>query len=208
MMKPKPSLFAAVALLLAGFLSHADAKWPSLQFVKTLGGAASSGASFEVPAAGTLEVAFSPSEGAEELVLKVIKSAHTSLHLMAYSFTSPRVTAALIQAKRNGVVVTVVADLKGNTTDDRSGKSRAALSAMHLAGIDVRLIGAYAISHDKVIISDLSHTQTGSFNYTDAAARRNSENVLVHWSNPALASVYMKHFERNYRQSKPFQPAY
>jgi phosphatidylserine/phosphatidylglycerophosphate/cardiolipin synthase-like enzyme len=48
----------------------------------------------------------------------------------------------------------------------------------------------------------------GSFNYSDAAARRNSENVLVNWHNPQLARVYLDHFARNYRQSRPYQSRY
>lgn len=59
-----------------------------------------------------------------------------------------------------------------------------------------------APEHDKVIIADRETVELGSFNYSDAAARKNSENVLVNWRNPALAKVYMQHFERNYRQAR------
>jgi phosphatidylserine/phosphatidylglycerophosphate/cardiolipin synthase-like enzyme len=50
--------------------------------------------------------------------------------------------------------------------------------------------------------------ELGSFNYSDAAAHRNSENVLVNWKNPALARVYLKHFARNYAQSHAYQTPY
>lgn len=46
----------------------------------------------EVPSAGTLEVAFSPKQGAETLVLKAIDSARSSIKVMAYLFTSSKVT--------------------------------------------------------------------------------------------------------------------
>lgn len=52
-----------------------------------------------VPSAGTLEVAFSPNEGSEALVIKVIESAKTELRVMACSFTSAPVTEALVRAK-------------------------------------------------------------------------------------------------------------
>lgn len=48
----------------------------------------------------------------------------------------------------------------------------------------------------------------GSFNYSNAAARKNSENVLVNWNNPKLAETYLKHFDRNYRQAEPYEPRY
>jgi phosphatidylserine/phosphatidylglycerophosphate/cardiolipin synthase-like enzyme len=166
------------------------------------------GHSFEVAAAGSLEVAFSPSEGSEALVVKVADSARRELRILSYSFTSAPVTAALIRAKKRGVDVRLVADQKNNTVEDRSGKARAALSALVNAGVEVRTISVYPIHHDKVIVADRETVELGSFNYSDAAARRNSENVLVNWHNPKLAAVYLGHFERNYRQAKAFELQY
>jgi phosphatidylserine/phosphatidylglycerophosphate/cardiolipin synthase-like enzyme len=164
--------------------------------------------SYEVPAAGTVEVAFSPNEGSEALVIKVIDSARTELRVLSYSFTSAPVTQALLRARHRGVDVKLVADQKNNTSEDRSGKARAALSALLNAGADVRTIGVYPIHHDKVIIADRETVELGSFNYSDAAARKNSENVLVNWHNAKLAGVYLEHFERNYRQSTPYAERY
>ena len=161
-----------------------------------------------LPAAGTIEVAFSPNEGSEHLVVKVIDSAKSELDLLSYSFTSVPVVEALVRARHRGVTVRLVADEKDNVSADRSGKARAALGALVNAGADVRTIRVYAIHHDKVIVADRQTVELGSFNYSDAAAHRNSENVLVNWGNPKLAAVYLEHFERNYRQSTAFAPAY
>lgn len=164
--------------------------------------------SYQVPAAGTVEVAFSPDEGSENLVLKVIGSAHREIRLLSYSFTSAPVARALLEAKKRGVDVKIVADQKNNTSEDRSGKARAALSLLAEAGADVRLISVYPIHHDKVLVADGETVELGSFNYSDAAAHRNSENVLVNWKNPQLAKVYLDHFARNYRQATPYQQQY
>jgi phosphatidylserine/phosphatidylglycerophosphate/cardiolipin synthase-like enzyme len=59
-----------------------------------------------------------------------------------------------------------------------------------------------------VIVADGATVELGSFNYSDAAAHRNSENVLVNWNNTALANVYLTHFQRNYRQSVPYAQRY
>ena len=163
---------------------------------------------FEVPAAGSLEVAFSPNEGGEALITKVIDSARSEIKVMAYSFTSAPVTRALLDAKKRGVSVVLVVDHKNNISQDSSGKARAALSALATAGCDVRTISAYPIAHDKVLIVDREHVELGSFNYSQAAAKKNSENVLVNWSNPKLALVYLQHFERNYRQSQRYEARY
>jgi phosphatidylserine/phosphatidylglycerophosphate/cardiolipin synthase-like enzyme len=165
-------------------------------------------ASVRVPATGDVEYGFSPKEGAERLVLKVIASARQELRVLAYSFTSAPITSALIAARKRGVDVAVLVDHRNNVADDRSGKARAALGALALTGVRVRSISAYPVHHDKVIVADRSTVQTGSFNYSAGAANANSENVLVLWNQPQVASGYLAHWERNWRKGTDWQPAY
>lgn len=143
-----------------------------------------------------IEVAFSPEAGSEALVLKVLASAQHSVRLAAYSFTAPSVVKGLMDAKRRGVDVKVLVDDKGN-------RGQASIAAMNLiagAEIPIRKIAAYSIHHDKYIIVDGRHTETGSFNYSQAAAKSNSENVLVVWDNPPLAGQYLAHWESRWSQ--------
>ena len=161
-----------------------------------------------VQAQGQIEVAFSPNLGAEELVIRVTDSAKKDLRVMAYAFTSSKITSALIRAAKRGVNVYLLADEKQNLGAGAGPKGRAALSVLSLAGVHVRVVDAYPIFHDKVQISDGRVLQTGSFNYSDAAAKRNSENVIVHWDNPELASAYAEHFARNWKLSKAFNPSF
>ncbi|ABE43861.1 phospholipase D family protein [Polaromonas sp. JS666] len=143
-----------------------------------------------------IEVTFSPEAGSEKLVLKVIGSARQSIRLAGYSFTSPVVVRGLIEAKRRGVDVRVLVDDRGN----RSQASIAALNLLLGAEIPTRVISTYAIHHDKYIVVDGRHTQTGSFNYSQAAAKSNSENVLTVWDNPSVASLYLAHWESRWAQ--------
>lgn len=160
------------------------------------------------PAKGSLEVAFSPDGGSEGLVKKVIDSANKEVLVMAYSFTSAPIVDSLLKAAKRGVIVKVVADKKNNTSQDASGKARAAMSALVNAGVEVRLNGVYPIHHDKVVIADRKTVELGSFNYSAAAQKSNSENVLVVWSDPDLANIYIKHFERNFNEAYPFTTSY
>ena len=114
----------------------------------------------------------------------------SELDLLSYSFTSVPVVEALMRARHRGVIVKLVADEKDNVSADRSGKSRAALNALVNAWADARTIRGYPIHHDKVIIADRQTIELGSFNYSNAAAHRNSENVLVNWGE-CQASVVM-----------------
>ena len=141
---------------------------------------------FEPAAAVQVEAAFSPEAGAEALVLATLGSARRTIRLAAYSFTSPPVVRELLAAHRRGVDVHIVVDDKGN----RGKASQAALNLVVNAGIPTRAVSAYAIHHDKYAVIDGTTVQTGSFNYSKAAASSNSENVLVVRNNPALAARY------------------
>ena len=149
MNRPRPILLATLTASLALALS-APAALARKQgaFVDSVVNAYESNHSFEVPAAGTIEVAFSPSEGSEALVVKVVNSARRELRILAYSFTSAPITAALLRAKNRGVDVRLVVDETSNVSEDRSGKARAALSALANAGVVVRTISIYPIHHD------------------------------------------------------------
>ena len=149
-------------------------------------------------ATGSVETAYSPDEGAEYLVIKAIRSAQHEIDIMAYGFSNPKITEALLQALSRHVQVYMAVDAKANTVEDRSGKAQSALNALRQAGAAIHLVHAYAIAHDKVMIIDQQTVETGSFNYTEAAAHRNSENVVVLWNNPAVALDYRHHFARNW----------
>jgi phosphatidylserine/phosphatidylglycerophosphate/cardiolipin synthase-like enzyme len=143
-----------------------------------------------------IEVAFSPEAGAEALVVKVIAGARQSIRLAGYSFTSPAVVRSLMEAKWRGVDVKIVIDDKGN----RGQANLAAINLMVGADIPIRVISAYAIHHDKYIVVDAKTTETGSFNYSQAAAKSNSENVLVVWDNLVVAGRYLQQWESRWKQ--------
>jgi phosphatidylserine/phosphatidylglycerophosphate/cardiolipin synthase-like enzyme len=150
-----------------------------------------------------VSVGFSPEGSAEALVLKVIESAHRAIRVSAYDLTSAPIVRALIAARRRGVSVEVVADAKANTEGRAYGER--ALASLENAGIPVRTVSVYAIHHDKVIIADDS-VETGSFNYSRAAARENSENVIVLWNDPTLAQLYLQHWRSRWNQGLAFHP--
>jgi len=150
------------------------------------------------------EVGFSPEGSAQALVLRTIASARKSVRLATYSFTAPDVVRALIAARRRGVDVRVVVDARGN-----SGKaSVAALNLLAGAGIPARTVSAYAIHHDKYMVIDGATVENGSFNYTRAAERSNSENALVVSTCPALARRYLAHWQSRWEQGKAWRMGY
>jgi phosphatidylserine/phosphatidylglycerophosphate/cardiolipin synthase-like enzyme len=116
--------------------------------------------------------------GRLQLVLKGIAQRQHSIHLAAYVFTSKPVATALLEARRRG--------RGGGRGGRHAGNQRQYSATRFLANqqLPVRLNGKYAILHDKFMIIDQQHVQTGSFNYTAAAASKNAENVLIIWNAP------------------------
>lgn len=149
------------------------------------------------PAMATqISVGFSPSGQALQNVLQAIHSARTSIDLAAYSFTSDDVVDALVRAEKRGVKVRVVADYKDNAKGKYSK-----VGTLRENAIPTRLDPHYAIMHNKFLVVDGVTTETGSFNYTSSADKRNAENALVIWNQPAVAAVYEHEFERLWAES-------
>ncbi|MFS7282022.1 phospholipase D family protein [Serratia proteamaculans] len=152
--------------------------------------------------ASEAKVGFSPGGSAQTLVLDTIKQARQQLDVAAYSFTSNVIAEAVRDATRRGVAVRVIADAEAN-----SGKY-SAVTFLANQGVNVRISDRYASMHNKFIITDQQTVQTGSFNYSASADKRNAENVLVLNNVPALASRYSQEFNRLWAESTPVKANY
>ena len=128
--------------------------------------------------------------------MRTISDAGQEIRLMGYTFTSPDIARALADARKRGVDVRVVLDAESNNNK----YSRAAINTLVLAGIPVRTVSSYKILHDKVIITDRTNVETGSFNFSRAASRVNSENAIVIRNAPDIAKAYLKHWQSRWEQ--------
>lgn len=148
--------------------------------------------------AADITVGFSPSGNALKTVLGAINGARTSIDLAAYSFTSSEIADALVNAAARGVHVRIVADEKDNTHSKGSK-----VSVMQENHIPIRLDGHYAIMHNKYMVIDGTSVETGSFNYTASADKRNAENAIFIQGEPQLATIYGQEFDRLWQESSP-----
>lgn len=150
------------------------------------------------------QTAFGPEQAPEALIVETIASARTSLRVSAFAFSAPNVVDALIEARRRGIDVQVVVDHKHNVVEDPRRIGRNALDALHAARVPVHTNGRYRLHHDKFIVIDACHVQTGSWNYAESA-KRNSENVVVLWNSPALAAAYLAHWKARFDEGTPYK---
>jgi len=162
---------------------------------------ASPALSQDLPVGTVVDAAFSPGGKARALVIRTIESARQGIVMAAYELTSTTIADALIAAHGRGVEVRVVVDAKENV-----GKGYSRMYALLHAGVPVRADSRYPIMHDKFLVVDGLRTQTGSFNYTGAAERRNAENVVV-IADSNVASQFGQEFERLWNESADVERA-
>lgn len=149
----------------------------------------------------SITVGFSPGGTATTAIMSSINNARKSIDVAAFSFTSRSVAEALRNASRRGIKVRVIADAK-----DSVGKY-SAVTWMHRQGISVRVNGQYAIQHNKFMVIDGITIQTGSYNYTSSADKRNAENVIIIHNHRSTAAAYQAEFNRLWQESdEPSDP--
>lgn len=133
----------------------------------------------------TINVCFTPPSGCGSLIAKEISKAKESIYVQAFGLTSQTIVDQLIEAKKKGVQVRVLLD-RSNLNDKYSK-----MSELKRAGIEVSIDRVAGIAHNKIMIIDHYKVITGSFNFTNAADKRNAENVLL-IENSDIAATYLQ----------------
>lgn len=161
-------------------------------------------ASEQIAAQGTLQVAFSPWDDVETLIISTIDGAKKQVLVQAYLLTSKKIAKALIAAQQRGVGVMVLVDAEQSAKVPSSKAHDLVLS-----GIAVWLETRYQNAHNKVIVIDAGTENatviTGSYNFTWSAQHKNAENILIARKNPVLAARYALNWERHRQGATPYK---
>ncbi|MGP1679192.1 MAG: phospholipase D family protein [Burkholderiales bacterium] len=155
------------------------------------------------PARGTVQLAFTPWDNAEAMIVEAIREAKQQILVQAFSFTSRALAHALIAAKRRGVEVQVMADREQTFSGEASR-----IPDLAKAGIPVTLELRYQSAHNKVMVMDagtaVAAVITGSYNWTYAAQNKNAENVLIMRGNPDIVNAYAANWRRHHADALPY----
>jgi len=158
----------------------------------------------QLNARGTIQVAFTPGEDVAGLIVDTLRKARRQVLVQAYSFTHKDIAQALVDAKRRGVDVQVLADRRQMET---IATSRVEWLLEH--GVPVWIDAEHAAAHNKIILIDTGTPEatviTGSFNFSHAAQHRNAENVLILRGNPTLSEAYAANWRRHKIHSLPLR---
>jgi phosphatidylserine/phosphatidylglycerophosphate/cardiolipin synthase-like enzyme len=146
---------------------------------------------------------FTPGDDCEAMIVRTIDAAVHRIHVQAYLFTDEAIARALENAFRRKLEVIVLFDRR-----ERSQRGSVAPELVE-AGVKVLLDDRPAIAHNKTIIIDPDSpnpiVETGSFNFTYSAEKRNAENVLIVRNDHGLAAAYERNFQKRLAASEPWE---
>jgi phosphatidylserine/phosphatidylglycerophosphate/cardiolipin synthase-like enzyme len=132
---------------------------------------------------------FSPDDKVMEKLVALVNGAKKSIKFMAFTYTHPDLSDAMIERHKAGIKVEGVIENRG--------ASQGALPPLFCASVPVRKDGNKNTMHHKVMIIDDTTVVTGSFNFTKAADTDNDDNVIIIHS-PVVAAQFLKEYERVY----------
>ena len=149
-----------------------------------------------------IETIFESEGDAGTRLAQLIQDAH-EVRFMAFSFTDS------LDWNDNGTkrsVMELLRDRSAAGALDVKGivesSSRSFVEPLYCAGVNVRQDGNPDILHHKVFIFDGEIVAFGSFNFSNSAASKNDENMLI-IHNRAIAQVYLEEFNRRWAESEP-----
>lgn len=142
---------------------------------------------------------FSPGKEITQAVISHINDAKQSIQVLSYYFSEPDIANALAAAARRGVNVEAIFDARVESRDKNPFLAR----ELKEAGATVLLDGSHRTMHNKVIIYDGKIVQTGSYNLSQNADKKNAENALFIISEDVTAQ-YLKDFQTHKSHAKPY----
>ncbi|MBI2806920.1 MAG: phospholipase D family protein [Planctomycetes bacterium] len=144
----------------------------------------------------SIEAYFSPKGGCQAAIVREMMKARSEILVQAYSFTADPLTFALIELKKQGVMVEIVLD-KSNEVDRYSD-----LHFFIENDMEVKIDHEHAIAHNKIIIIDKKVVITGSYNFTNQAESDNAENVIIIKGYPEMVNGYRENFFKHRDHAK------
>ncbi|MCY3864645.1 MAG: phospholipase D-like domain-containing protein [Chloroflexi bacterium] len=130
-----------------------------------------------------------------------IARAARSIHIMTFVFSLEELAEAiLLQAAQADLVLRGVFEKRNSTA------SWSQMPALHCAGAEIRQDGNRYTLHHKVIIIDEHTVITGSFNFSNSAAKRNDENIVI-IRNADIARLYLDEWRHIWDSASELDPA-
>lgn len=142
-----------------------------------------------------LTVCFTPDGRCQKLIIQAIDQAQFSIKMQTYSFTSKEIAKALLRAQSRGVEIRILADRSQLTA------KYSQIPKLKNSNVSVLIDRVPGIAHNKIMIIDDQIILTGSYNWTNAAERRNAENLLK-IQDPEIAAYYIENWNKRAEEAQ------
>lgn len=149
-----------------------------------------------IDAQAKMEVMFTPSLQCENKIEQLIDKAENTVDIAVYSINNDKLVEAIERAYDRGVKVRILTDRL-----QAAGKS-SKVTKLYSKGINVRVHSVNKIEHNKFAIYDGAKASTGSYNWTNPASHKNSENCLFITSNKKTVQEYQDRFNYLWKINK------
>ena len=136
----------------------------------------------------SISVFFSPQDKAvKNGILPLIRNAKNYIYIPAFVITEKRITEELLNAKKRGVDIKIIADALNTSTKHSKHKE------LRAAGIPVKAENYAGKMHAKTMIIDDEYLVIGSMNFSNSGENRNDENTII-LKNTGAAKFYKNFF--------------
>ena len=135
------------------------------------------------------EIYFSPSTDCENKLVGLIENAQSSIDVAVYSINNDNIVEALKKAHDRGIKIRILTDklqTRGKTSK---------VYELFQYGLDVKVNSKFKIEHNKFAVFDGVSASSGSYNWTNSASEKNSENCIFFLQDRKLAEVYQNRFD-------------
>lgn len=131
---------------------------------------------------------FTPSKKCENSIIQRIDKAEKSIDAAIYAINNKDIVEALKNAHKRGVKIRILTDKL------QASNKNSEVIELYEFGIKIRVNSKHKIEHNKFAIFDFNSVVTGSYNWTEPASDKNSENCLFFNRNKKTIQEYQDRF--------------
>jgi len=131
---------------------------------------------------------FSPGESCRTTILNQINNAIDKLSICVFTISDDIITNAILTAHQRSVKIRIITD------NDKSLDVGSDIDRLAKNGLVIKMDKTDNHMHHKFMIADNRTVLTGSYNWTQSAARFNHENILL-TTDPGVVKSFLQEFE-------------
>ena len=144
------------------------------------------------------EAFFSPGESCRATIIQQIGKATRQLKICVFTISDDRITDSILLSHKRGV------DIKILTDNDKSLDIGSDIDRLAREGIKIKMDNTSNHMHHKFMITDERMMLTGSYNWTQSAARFNHENIVLN-SEAGVVKSFLNQFDKLWKEMDDYK---